>query len=498
MSGYSLNPNAVEFSFPNENSSSWNAQAIDFVPFEPSPPPPKSSSPPIRAPVPEVQKPLKKIYTYEVLISLRESNRQLPEGISIPDTYSKTGSKAKNTKKGSQGSQGSQASKPSAIKRAENQLNNLSILVKTEKPFTEMVKKQADEHEKKSREIRSILNKLTDRNFEKLLIELTSFQYDQQLLGNLTNFIFERATAMNFPKLYSKLCQALRANFKEKNISSIFRKSIVEKCRECFYNEDTPMENDKLMEAEFKRRRRLIGNIKFIALLHQAKMIKSEIMFECFEVLLEPKSLSDETLETCITLFKDTCPILIGRFPEDIHKYYEKMVGFLTSTLFSRRIIFMIHDLIDVKDQIMVASHVRSSPVKKIVQVVQSAPTESKGLNEHTKQNIKNLTGMHLSGMTEEDWNERFQAIFTANKGFTTEIIVQILKHSLYENNVVEKTMGLCAVIKTMVKSFNLDENCVQLAMLDINKDFAEIMIDSPKSIDAYSIMEKEFKQIRE
>lgn len=489
MSGYSLNPNAVEFSFPSENSSSWNAQAVDFIPFEPSPPSPKPSSPPVQVSIPAVQKPLKKIYTYEVLISLRETHKHLPEGVSIPDTYSRTGSKTKNTKKGSQ------ASKASTIKRAENQLNNLSILVKTEKPFTEMVKKQADEHEKKSREIRSILNKLTDRNFDKLLVELTSVQYDQQLLGNLTNFIFERATAMNFPKLYSKLCHALRANFKEKNISSIFRKSIVEKCRECFYNEDTPMENDKFMEAEFKRRRRLIGNIKFIALLHQAKMIKSVIMFECFEVLLDAKSLSDETLETCITLFKDTCPVLIGRYPEDIHKYYEKMVGFMNSTLFCKRIIFMIQDLIDVKDQIMIASPVRSSPVKKIVQPVRSVPTEGKGLSDDVKQNIKNLTGMHVQGLAEEGWNERFQEIFVVNQKLHTEIIVQILKHSLYEFITNEKTTNVCGMIKTMVKNYQLDENSVKLAMLDIKKDFGEIMIDSPMSIKCFETMQNEFKQ---
>lgn len=492
MSGYSLNPNAVEFSFPNDLSPNWNTLAVDFVPFEPSPPAPVSSSPPVQASIPEVQKPAKKIYTYEVLISLREANKQLPEGVSIPDTYSKTGGKSKNSKKGSQ------STKSQTIKRAENQLNNLSILVKTEKPFTEKMKKEADELEKKSREIRSILNKLTDRNFDKLLVELTSFEYDQQLLANLTNFIFERATAMNFPKLYSRLCQSLRKSFKEKNLSSTFRKSIVNKCHQCFYNsEEVPSEPNKLMEAEFKRRRRLIGNIKFIALLHQAKMIKSEIMFECFDVLLEPKSLSDETLETCITLFKDTCPILIDKFTENIHNYYEKIIGFMNSPMICKRICFMIQDLIDIKDRIMIPGSVKIVPVQKPVQVEEEEEVvENIGLKENVKADIKCLTAIYVKdGTVDDSWEQKFAKIFKDNETMHTEIIVQILKHSLYEFADEDKTVAVCRMIKMMVKNFNLEKNIIQQSIIEVQKVFGDIVIDNPTAITYYAIMENQFKQ---
>lgn len=549
--GYTLNPNAVSFDFvPNfDPKQSWNAGATDFIPYiPPSQPasqvqPVPSASPSQSVPNPQpliplvpshpptslqsslpnpsilatsadpvsskpdpsplevdLSKPFRRVYTYEVLISLRDSNKQLPEGVVIPDTYSKTGSKSKGNKKGSQPSK---SSGQTGIKRAENQLNNLSILVKTEKPFTEKIKKQADEHEKKSREIRSILNKLTDRNFDKMLTELISFQYDSQLLGNLTNSIFERATAMSFPSLYSKLCSSLRKSFKASNLSSSFRKSIVEKCRECFYNEDTPVESDKLMEAEFKRRRRLIGNIKFIALLHQVKMIKSQIMFECFEVLLEPKSLSDETLETCITLFKDTCPILVGSFPDDVRKYYDKILGMMDSPKFCKRVLFMIQDLIDVKEAIMVPRAVRQPPVKKVVVKLESdeeneneneKENEEDMLEETYKNSIRSLTGIYVKGNMEDDWKEQFKAIFTKNKNFYVEILVQIMKHGLYEYCEEFEITKVCEINKLLVKELNMDAGYIGKAIAIVQNDLNEIKIDSPSSEKLFVFLKNEFQ----
>ena len=543
--GYTLNPNAISFDFvPNfDQKPSWNAGATDFVPYippsqpasqvQPNPPVSTSQSTPNPQPlipvVPshpptslqsslpnpsilatysdpatskpdssqleaDLSKPFRRVYTYEVLISLRDSNKQLPEGVVIPDTYSKTGTKSKGNKKGSQPSK---SSGQTGIKRAENQLNNLSILVKTEKPFTEKVKKQADEHEKKSREIRSILNKLTDRNFEKMLTELTSFQYDSQLLGNLTNSIFERATAMSFPSLYSKLCSNLRKSFKSNNLSSSFRKSIVEKCRECFYNEDTPVESDKLMEAEFKRRRRLIGNIKFIALLHQVKMIKSQIMFECFEVLLEPKSLSDETLETCITLFKDTCPILVGNFPDDVRKYYDKILGMMDSPKFCKRVLFMIQDLIDVKEAIMVPRALRQPQVKKVVVKLESdeeKENEEDMLEEKYKTQIRNLTGFYVKGIMEDDWMEQFKKIFTQNKNFYVEIIVQILKHGLYELDTAAEIIQVCELTKLLVKELKIEFGCIEKALSIAQNDLDEIKIDSPHAVGMIIVMKNGFQ----
>ena len=560
--GYTLNPDAVSFDFVQNfhEQPSWNAGATDFIPYispnQPAPhvqPAPAVSSSPSASnpqpPIPSVpshpsqslpsilpnpsilaaspnpvpskpdpkpseadpSKPFRRVYTYEVLINLRESNKQLPEGVVIPDTYSKTGSRSKGNKKGSQPSK---ASGQSGIKRAENQLNTLSILVKAEKPFTEKLKKQADEQEIKSREIRSILNKLTDRNFEKLLAELTSFEYDNQLLGNLTNFIFERATAMNFPGLYSKLCSSLRKAFVAKNLSSRFRKSIVEKCRECFYNEDNPVESDKLMEAEFKRRRRLIGNIKFIALLHQVKMIKSEIMFECFEVLLEPKSLSDETLETCITLFKDTCPLLVGDFPDDVRKYYDKVVSLMDSPKFCKRIQFMIQDLIDVKEVIMIPRAVRQPPVKKVenlgnvekknetelevkveVEVeVEQREEEEKMLEENFKSKIWDLTRVYVSKIMEDDWLESFKEIFNKNKNLYLEIIVQVIKYGLYEYNIDEKMKLVCELNKLLMKELHIDIGVIHKALAIAEKDLYEIIIDNPNAGRMFILITNDFQ----
>lgn len=52
------------------------------------------------------------------------------------------------------------------------------------------------------------------------------------------------------------------------------------------------MESSEFMDAEYKRRRRLIGNIKFIGLLFKFKVLRPRIMFECFNFLLNDSVLN--------------------------------------------------------------------------------------------------------------------------------------------------------------------------------------------------------------
>ena len=487
LNGFSLNPDALEFSVPNSISSSWNLTANEFIPFEPSPSVKEPEAKEL--PIPKIR-----TYTLAVLRSLKESNKHLPEGVFIPVFYSKasdyshkkseafSSNNAKPMKR-------SQITKDQPIKRAESIFNSSSILVKTEKPFVEKMKKEADELEKKSREIRCILNKLSQSNFDKLSRDLvTNFVYNDQLLSNLANFLFERATALSFPELYAKLCRRLRNEFKAINLSTRFRKAIVEKCRESFYNEDEPLEKDKLMEAEFKRKRRLIGNIKFIALLLTENMIKAEIMYECFDVLLEPKSLSEETLETCVTLFKDTCPYLVVLSTSNVLEYYDRIVSFRDNSNFSKRLSFMIQDLIDLKDELMIPkplAHLiasQKSPSKNPPKTEEAPVEEEKNtIEDEVKKKAKKLMRIYSKEGFEEikvDLDE----LVRKNLKFTTEIIIQILKYGLYEYKVNEEILLVWNLAMLIVTNYKLDAQIIQNALVSIENDLEEIKTDSPKS----------------
>ena len=429
----------------------------------------------------EPPKPQKKIYSFSVLFSLKEMNTTLPEGVVIPELYSKN-RVSKNKKKNPP------PPKEQAFKRPESVFVSSKILKKADKPFTEKVKKGADESEKKSREIRCILNKLTHANFDKLSKSLvTDFVYNNTLLTNLANFLFERATALNFPEIYAQLCRRLRTEFKAIKLSTPFRKAIVEKCRESFYNEDEPLEGDKLMETEFKRRRRLIGNTKFIALLHKEQMIKSEIMYECFDVLLDPKSLSEETLETCISLFKDTCPFLVSLNPEIVNQYYERLIAFINSQ-YPKRIIFMIQDLIDMKNVIMTPriqkkqkNQLNKTPNKVSPSAVVEE-SEGSGLNDDNKIVIRDVTKTYVSGGSAEDWMPNLKKTIQHNFKYHLEIIVQVLKYGLYEYYHEDKIEKVCKLAKFILAEYNLEQNVIAKAINAIENDMDEIRTDSPKS----------------
>ena len=77
LNGFSLNPDALEFSVPNSISSSWNLTANEFIPFEPSPSVKEPEAKEL--PIPKIR-----TYTLAVLRSLKESNKHLPEGVFIP------------------------------------------------------------------------------------------------------------------------------------------------------------------------------------------------------------------------------------------------------------------------------------------------------------------------------------------------------------------------------------------------------------------------------
>ena len=481
LNGYSLNPEAQEFSISLKKNTSWNILAVDFIPII------GSSSAIKKEEIKEPPKPQKKLYSFSVLFSLRELCTALPQGVVIPELYSKCRS-SKNKKKTPP------ISKDQAFKRPESIFVSSKVLKKAEKPFTEKLKKNTDELEKKQREIRCILNKLTHGNFDKLSKSLvTDFVYNDALLTNLANFLFERATALNFPEIYAQLCRRLRIDFKSIGLSTRFRTAVVEKCRESFYKEDEPLEGDKLMETEFKRRRRLIGNIKFIALLHKEQMIKSDIMYECFDVLLDEKLLSEETLETCITLFKDTCPLLVSINPERVAYYYDLLISFIDNLQFTKRIHFMIQDLIEMKSKIMTPRLQKKikSPSKITQKVVEEIGEN--GLNDENKDIIKDLTRTYVNGGDSEYWIPNLKKLIQNNFKYHLEIIEQVLKYGLYEYYKEEFIEKACKLVMIIIKDYNLESNICCKAINLIESDMEEIKTDNPTADKMFSFMKSIF-----
>ena len=229
----------------------------------------------------------------------------------------------------------------------------LPQLQQTENKFVAIDKSKLDEEEKKQRAFKSILNKLTPQNFEKLLEQILAEGIDEaQTLIGLIGQLFDKAlTEPTFAELYAMMCQQLSNRFLAENIEFVdpdcdpdaeggprminFKRVLLNKCQEEFEKGDSAIkaveqeeiddENEKNGEDAAKEeekeegevpakpktpeeleldkrrkiqeredrmrqaRRRMLGNIRFIGELFKKEMLTARIMHTCIMKLLNEK-----------------------------------------------------------------------------------------------------------------------------------------------------------------------------------------------------------------
>ncbi|UPR04446.1 translation initiation factor 4G [Chloropicon primus] len=95
------------------------------------------------------------------------------------------------------------------------------------------------EEEKKQKEIKSVLNKLTPQNFDKLVLKLIDMKFDQEksLVGFIDQIFDKSLTEPTFCELYAQLCQSLRdqlPEFESDGKKVTFRRVLLNKCQEEF------------------------------------------------------------------------------------------------------------------------------------------------------------------------------------------------------------------------------------------------------------------------
>lgn len=346
----------------------FTADAAVFVPFEsPSEPPIVATSEVIEQetlkPVdfPEEAKgPTVKRYTRENLLKLKEFAKILTD-VKVPDSYSIRG----------QGKKGKNKKRPTddAITRPVSIFESSTILKKVENSFASSVKTDTNEMEKQIKSLRATLNKLSPQNFERLSEKIMGeYEYNSELLERLVGLIFERVTAQhNFIEMYTRLCKLIVAKLKEKDpvMSKSFRISLLTKSEQCFYGEEAALSSSETMDAQFRTRRRLIGNSKFICQLYLTKMLKVKHMLECFEQLLTESNFSDEGVETYCTLFKTTATSLVEKDPKRTRHYYQRLEALYNDPRLNKRTHFLILDVMESSEKLLSLVGDRTTPRKE-------------------------------------------------------------------------------------------------------------------------------------
>ena len=123
------------------------------------------------------------------------------------------------------------------------------------KKFTRLNKEVLDEEERKQRSFKSILNKLTPQNFEKLLEKVLDegISTAQTLIGLIAQLFDKALTEPTFAELYATMCQHLSDRFLSENIEFLdpetnpdvaepkkitFKRVLLNKCQEEFEKGD--------------------------------------------------------------------------------------------------------------------------------------------------------------------------------------------------------------------------------------------------------------------
>lgn len=244
-----------------------------------------------------------------------------------------------------------------------------------------------DETERKTQELfkkfRSVLNKLTPDNFEKLVQQVKSFVIDtDERLGGCIKLVFEKAISEpSFSEAYAKMCKevgtiAIGSSSEKQKIS--FKTLLLIQCQAEFErrrnDQDSAIREGRikleanknlakiqleelkaqLEEEEQKVRRRAVGTVRFIGELYKHDQLTSSIMHQCIKLLIEKddKDYDEETLECLCKLLTTIGAKMEKKHEQDLSKYFEKMgeiVRYKEQYRISSRIRFMIQDVIDLR-----------------------------------------------------------------------------------------------------------------------------------------------------
>ncbi|KAM0934209.1 putative MIF4G-like, type 3, MIF4G-like domain superfamily protein [Dioscorea sansibarensis] len=232
------------------------------------------------------------------------------------------------------------------------------------------VGKVSDVEEAKHRQLKSILNKLTPQNFEKLFAQVKTVNIDNPVtLTGVISQIFDKAlTEPTFCEMYADFCLHLSSelpDFSVNNEKITFKRLLLNKCQEEFERGEREQAEAEKAEEEgeieqsegvreekrIKARRRMLGNIRLIGELYKKKMLTERIMHECITKLLGQYQNPDEEDIEALCKLMSTIGQMIDhpKAKEHMDAYFDMMLKLSTNPKLSSRVRFMLKDAIDLR-----------------------------------------------------------------------------------------------------------------------------------------------------
>lgn len=181
--------------------------------------------------------------------------------------------------------------------------------------------------------IKGILNRMTDKRFDELTADLIGLmgEPDDETLQRIIKLIFDKALEeVKFCKMYAELCRRLsvkltpEATDGQKQVN-MFKRLLLTRCQTEFessckgsktelpanFEELSAEEKLDVADKNTKAKKAMLGNITFIGELHKIHMLPERIMHECIKSLLgDIKNPSYDDIESLGRLMTSVGPSL--------------------------------------------------------------------------------------------------------------------------------------------------------------------------------------------
>lgn len=207
--------------------------------------------------------------------------------------------------------------------------------------------------EKLHSQFRSILNKISESNFNELAKELTAVEITRQdHLAKLAEFIFDKAIIESkFSVMYAKLAKEIAGYcIKENDKMVYFRELLINKCQSMF-NEcisfDPSILGKKLITREIS-----IGCMTFIGELYNHELLTGKIINSCFLLLLlRAEQNKSFVIDSITVLMKVAGNIFNDKSKQDILVIFNKLDTLMKSNKLPNKEKFALMDLMDLKNK---------------------------------------------------------------------------------------------------------------------------------------------------
>lgn len=218
---------------------------------------------------------------------------------------------------------------------------------------------------------RSILNKITIEKFDSLYEQLATCGVSTpEHIKILMREVFEKATVQHhFIGMYADLCVRLEADPRlapamgAVGEPTSFRHLLLHQCQVAFEQLLEPRaedanEGDLTLEAkeeqELLRKRRALGNVKFVGQLMVRGMLSSRLLVACSDALLRGQTTCPEALESLAALLTVAGKKFDGRsdwqYSDRLDAIFGRLRELTKDKMVSARVRFLLRDLLELRE----------------------------------------------------------------------------------------------------------------------------------------------------